>query len=64
MQVLIRINQAKSYNEYLDEFEKIFWIISTFFSNVMIFTNAAGFLYLFKQISDSKNNKNSKLKKL
>jgi hypothetical protein len=29
----------------------------------MIFTNAAGFLYLFKQISDNKNNKSSKLKK-
>ena len=36
-------------------------IFTTFFSDVMIFTNAAGFLYLFKQMSDSKLNRNKRM---
>ena len=36
-------------------------IFTTFFSDVMIFTNAAGFLYLFKQMSDSKLNINKRM---
>lgn len=37
----------------LAKLEKIWLITTTFFSDIMIFTNAAGFLYLFKQMSDA-----------
>ena len=62
VQVYIRIKQSENPNEeILYRIEKIWMIFTTFFSDVMIFTNAAGFLYLFKQMSDSKLNRNKRM---
>ena len=60
---MIRIKKSQSQDpgEELYKIEKIWLIFTTFFSDVMIFTNAAGFLYLFKQMSDSKLNKTKKM---
>ena len=57
MQTVIRIKQIKEQDVDLARLEKIWLIISTFLSDIVIFTNAAGFLYLFKQMSNSQNNK-------
>jgi hypothetical protein len=60
--IRIKKSQSQDPGEELYKIEKIWLIFTTFFSDVMIFTNAAGFLYLFKQMSDSKkmNIKNRK----